>query len=114
MDQDGHEVPVDLVGAVTLGFVGQQDDLDAQEGNEDQRASHGLHVEAGLGLVGHLKLGDQHPHNVQEEEEVHLKGKEREDVWVKTNIQLRVWILLAIMAITQSVTIGFIHCTEFR
>lgn len=76
MDQDGHDVAIDLVGAVALRFVGQEDDLDAQEGHEDQRASHGLHVETGLGLVGHFKLGDQHPHNVQEEEQVHLRERD--------------------------------------
>lgn len=35
MNQDGHHVPIDLVGAAALGFVGQQDDLDAQERHED-------------------------------------------------------------------------------
>lgn len=54
MNQDGHHVPIDLVGAAALGFVGKQDDLDAQERHEDQRASHGLHVEAGFSLVGHF------------------------------------------------------------
>lgn len=58
MDENGHDVAVDLVGTVALGFVGQQDDLDAQQGHEDQRTSHRLHVEAGLGLVGHFQLGD--------------------------------------------------------
>lgn len=62
---------------LAIGFVFHQDDLDAQEGHEDQRGSHRLHVEAALGLVGHSKLGDQHPYNVQEEEQVHLGERER-------------------------------------
>lgn len=68
-----HDVVVDLRGNPSLWFVGQQDVLDAQERYKNQGGAHGLHVEAGLSLVGHLQLGDQDTHNVQQEEQVHLE-----------------------------------------
>ena len=73
MHEDVHDVVVDLGGDPSRGLVGQQDELDAQEGDEDQGGPHRLHVQAGLCLVGHLQLGDEHPHDVEQEEEVHLE-----------------------------------------
>lgn len=71
VQEDIHDILKDL--RVALGLVGQQDELDAQEGDEDQGGPHGLHVETGLRLVSHLQLGDEHPHDVEQEEEVDLE-----------------------------------------
>ena len=79
MHEDLHDVHVDLGGPVLLGLVGEQDELDAQQGDEDERGPHRPHVQAGLGLVGHPQLGDQNPHDVQEEEQVHLERPGPED-----------------------------------
>jgi len=69
--EDIHDILKDL--RVVLGLVGQQDELDAQQGDEDQGGPHGFHVETGLCLVSHLQLGDEHPHDVEQEEEVDLE-----------------------------------------
>ncbi|TNN44643.1 hypothetical protein EYF80_045152 [Liparis tanakae] len=52
----------------------EQDVLDPQERHQDERGPHGFHVEAGLRLVGDLQFGDEHSHNVQQKEQVDLRG----------------------------------------
>lgn len=74
MHQDVHNVVVDLRGHPSLRLVGQQDVLDPQERHQDERGPHGFHVEAGLRLVGDLQFGDEHSHNVQQKEQVDLRG----------------------------------------
>lgn len=73
--EDLHDVQVDLKDPVVLGLVGEQDELDAQQGDEDEGGPHGPHVEAGLGLVRHPQLGDEDADDVQQEEEIHLEPK---------------------------------------
>ena len=73
MHKDVHDVVIDLGGDPSRGLVGQQDKLDAEERDEDQGGPHSLHVQTGLCLVAHLQLGDEHPHDVEQEEEVHLE-----------------------------------------
>ena len=73
MNEDLRDVVVDLGGDPSRGLVGQQQNLDAQEGDEDQGGPHRLHVQSELSLVGHLQLGDENPHDVEQEEEVHLE-----------------------------------------
>lgn len=73
MHEDVHDVLKDLKGQASLRLVGDHDKLDAQQRDQDEGGSHGLHVEARLGLVGHFQLGDENPHDVQQEKEVHLK-----------------------------------------
>lgn len=75
MHEDLHDVQVDLQHPWVLGLVGQQHELDAQQGDEDERGPDGPHVQAGLGLVRHPQLGDQDPHDVEQEEQVHLEVK---------------------------------------
>lgn len=72
--EDLHDVGVDLVAPVVVGLVGQQDVLDAEQRDEDERGPHRPHVQAGLGLVRHPQLGDEHLHDVEQEEEVHLES----------------------------------------
>lgn len=73
MHEDFHDIQVDLKDPVVLGLVGQQDKLDAEQRDEDERGSHGPHVQAGLGLVRHPQLGDENPDDVQQEEKIHLE-----------------------------------------
>lgn len=72
MHQYVHDVFVYLEGHASLRLVGQQDVLDPQERHQDERGPHGFHVETGLRLVGHLQLGDEYSHNVQQEEQIDL------------------------------------------
>lgn len=76
MHEDVHDVQVDLQSPGVVGLVGQQDKLDAQQWDEDERSPYCPHVEAGFSLVGHPQLGDEHTHNIEQEEEVHLEGKQ--------------------------------------
>lgn len=97
--EDVHNIVVDLQGEASLGFVGKQDKLDAQERDQDQGGSHSLHVEARFSLMCHLKynttllvhllqqieeiifcllvdylqFGDEDTHNVQQEEQINLE-----------------------------------------
>lgn len=68
-----HDVKIDLQDLLLLGFVGDQHELNAQQGDEDEGGSHSPHVEAGLGLVGHSQFGDENPNDVQQEEQVDLE-----------------------------------------
>lgn len=77
MHEDLHDVQVDLRDPVLLGLVGEQHELDAEEGDEDERCSHRPHVEAGLGLMRHSQLCDKNPNDVQQEEKIHLETKSR-------------------------------------
>lgn len=74
--KDVHDVQIDLQGPGVVGLVSQQDELDTQQWNEDECGPNCPHVEAGLGLVGHSELGDEHAHNVEQEEKVYLKEKQ--------------------------------------
>lgn len=76
MHQDVHDVVVDFRRDPSLRFVRQQDVLNSQERYQDEGGSHRLHVETGLSLMGHLQLGDEDSHNVQQKEQIHLKRKE--------------------------------------
>lgn len=75
MHEDVHDVQINLREPVILGFVREQDVLDAKQRDEDEGRPHRPHVEAGLGLVRHSQLGDENPNDVQQEEEVHLEVK---------------------------------------
>lgn len=70
--EDVHDVVVHLLHGPALGAPWEQHELDAQQRHEDERGPHGLHVEVGLRLVRDLQLRDEHTHDVQQEEEVHL------------------------------------------
>lgn len=59
---------------MVLGLVGEQDKLNTQQRDEDEGGSHSPHVEAGLGLMRHPQFGDENPHDVQQEEKVHLES----------------------------------------
>ena len=85
MHEDVHDVVVDLRGASALGLVGQQHVLDPQEGHQDQGGPHSLHVQAGLCLVGHLQLGDQDAHDVQQEKQIYLR-MEGEVTWCEGEV----------------------------
>lgn len=63
---------IDGAVAAFLRSPGKQDELGSQQRDEDERGSHCLHVGVGLGTVGLFQLGDEDPHDVEEEEEVHL------------------------------------------
>lgn len=63
---------IDGAVAAFLWSPGEQDELGSQQRDEDECGSHGLHVGGGLSTVGVFQLGDQHPHDVQEKEEVDL------------------------------------------
>lgn len=73
MHQDVHDVVIDL--GVAVGFIREQDKLDAEERDENESGSHSPHVEAGLGLVRHSQLGDENPNDVQQEKQVNLEAK---------------------------------------
>jgi len=75
MHEDIHDVQIDLRDPVIVGFVREKDILDAEQRDEDEGGPHGPHVETGLGLVRHSQLGDENPHDVQQEEKVHLGSK---------------------------------------
>ena len=78
MHQYVHDVVVYFRGDASLRLVGKQDVLDSQKGHQDEGGSHGFHVEAGLRLVGHLQLGDEHSHDVEEEEQIDLTGGQQQ------------------------------------
>lgn len=83
MHEDFNDVQVDLRHPVLSGLVREQHILDAEQRDEDERRPHGPHVEAGLGLVRHLQLGDEDPDDVEQEEEVHLESQWPQMVLVK-------------------------------
>lgn len=76
--KDVHDVQIDLQGPGVVGLVGEQDKLDTKQRNEDECGPNCPHVEAGLSLVGHSQLGDEHAHNVEQEEKVYLKEKQKD------------------------------------
>lgn len=81
MHQYVHDVVVDFRGDPSFRLIGKQDKLDPQERNQDQGGSDRLHVEAGLGLVRHLQLGDEDPDDVQQEEQVDLMGEKKANLF---------------------------------
>lgn len=77
MHQYVHDIVVDFRGDPSFRFVGEQDILNPKKRYQDESSSHRLHVETGLSLVGHLQLGDEDSHNVQQKEQIHLKREEQ-------------------------------------
>lgn len=75
MAKDVDEEIVDGPADASLGPPREQNELDPQQRDQDEGGPHRLHVGRGLSTVCLLQLGDQHPHNVQEEEKVHLDGQ---------------------------------------
>lgn len=74
--EDVHHVVVHLLGDPALGSPGEQHKLDAKQWHQNQGGSHCFHVQVGLCLVGVFQLGDENTDDVQQEEKVHLSGKE--------------------------------------
>lgn len=77
MHQYVHDVVVYFRGDPSLRLVGKQDVLNSQKRHQDEGGSHGFHVETRLRLMGHLQLGDEHSHDVQEKEQIDLRGTNR-------------------------------------
>ena len=74
MHQYVHDVVVYFRGDPSLRLVGKQDVLNSQKRHQDEGGSHGFHVETRLCLMSHLQLGDEHSHDVQEKEQIDLRG----------------------------------------
>ena len=74
MHQYVHDVVVYFGGDPSLRLVGKQNVLNSQKRHQDEGGSHGFHVETRLRLMGHLQLGDEHSHDVQEKEQIDLRG----------------------------------------
>lgn len=77
MCEDVHGELVDGPGFMSLWSPRNQDELGSQQRYQDESGSHHLHIGIRLCTVGHLKLGDQHTHYIEQEEQVHLE-RERE------------------------------------
>lgn len=72
MHEYAHDVVIYFRGDSSSWLVGNQDKLNSQERHQDEGGSHGLHVQAGFCLVSHLQLGDEYPHDVQQEKQIDL------------------------------------------
>lgn len=77
MDEDVHEELVDGKRDASAGLQRHQDELSAQQRNQDDGGADRLHVDVSLGAVSDPQFGDQHPHDVQQEEQVHLSDGDR-------------------------------------
>ncbi len=86
MGEDVHEELVDGQRDASAGLQRHQDELNAQQRNQDDGAADRLHVDVSLGAVSDPQFSDQHPHDVQQEEQVHLSGAERH-YWLKSGVR---------------------------
>lgn len=74
MHEYAHDVVIYFRWDSSFWLVGNQDVLNSQERHQDEGGSHGFHVQAGFCLMSHLQLGDEHPHDVQQEKQIDLRN----------------------------------------
>lgn len=67
-----HDVVIYFRGDLSVWLVGKQNELNSQERHQDEGGSHGFHVQAGFCLMSHFQLGDEHPHDVEQEKQIDL------------------------------------------
>lgn len=84
MHEYAHDVVVYFREDAPFRLVGNQHELNSQEGHQDEGGSHGFHVQAGFCLMSHLQLSDEHPHDVQQEKQIDLGDTDKLAYFVQT------------------------------
>lgn len=60
-----HDVVIYFRRDPSLWLVGKQDVLNSKQRDQDERGSHGFHVQTWFCLMGHLQFGDENSHDVE-------------------------------------------------
>lgn len=72
-----HDIVVDFGRNTFPGFVWEENVLDSQQWNQNEGGADRFHIQTRLCLVRHFQFGDENSNDVQQKEQIYLKGQAR-------------------------------------